>query len=232
MKPIPVLIAAALCVVQGSAILATAQDKTSSVEGNYMEVRSCDVYTGRCFANGEMGLAGKEAIMAWNVTEGRWNGVDLGGLAVIAVVKAQATLGDRNGSPYPAKSVLIIDEKADTAQRAALADLARTLGGALVEDVVGTEIAPIEAAFAECGKDACARVKAGNLVDLEARCLNNGDLVCGNEKAFYPPLASVDNPVPHYTERDRFAGAGLGVTWDDSGRRSAYLATFAAQSGD
>lgn len=37
----------------------------SSITGDYVEIRSCDVYTGPCFANGEMGLTGEEAILTW-----------------------------------------------------------------------------------------------------------------------------------------------------------------------
>src|SRR6185369_9239591 len=65
-----------------------------SVKGDYLEVRSCDVYTGYCFANSEMNLAGKEGMMLWSIREGSWNGVKLDGLSVIAVVRTDATLGD------------------------------------------------------------------------------------------------------------------------------------------
>ena len=57
-----------------------------TISGDYLEVRSCDVYTGPCFANAEMNLSGKEGILVWSVREGSWNGISLGGLSVIAVV--------------------------------------------------------------------------------------------------------------------------------------------------
>src|SRR6185503_13113831 len=62
-----------------------ADDKSAlGISGRYLEVRSCDVYTGPCFANAEMGLDGKEAILVWSVREGAWRGTDLKGLSVIA----------------------------------------------------------------------------------------------------------------------------------------------------
>ena len=30
-----------------------------AISGDYLEVRSCDVYTGPCFSNAEMNLSGK-----------------------------------------------------------------------------------------------------------------------------------------------------------------------------
>src|SRR5689334_8683987 len=76
------------------------------ISGQYLETRSADVYVGQCFANGEMNTAGDAAIVAWHITEGKWDGVSLAGLTVVGAVKAQATLGDPYGKPYPAKSVL------------------------------------------------------------------------------------------------------------------------------
>ena len=50
------------------------------LRGDYIESRSTDVYVAQCFANGEVGLTGNFALMAWHVEEGAWNGVKLDGL--------------------------------------------------------------------------------------------------------------------------------------------------------
>src|SRR5271167_1002096 len=82
------------------------------IRGDYVETRSADVYTGQCFANGEVNLVGNEAILAWHVRSGSWNGVALQGLSVTAVVRAKGTLGDPYENPYPAKAVLLVDDQA------------------------------------------------------------------------------------------------------------------------
>ena len=61
------------------------------IRGEYVETRSADVYTGQCFANGEMGLAGDQAILAWHVSSGSWLGEKLTGLKIVAAVKASGT---------------------------------------------------------------------------------------------------------------------------------------------
>ena len=43
------------------------------IRGEYVETRSADVYTGQCFANGEVNLVGNEAILAWHVRSGSWD---------------------------------------------------------------------------------------------------------------------------------------------------------------
>src|SRR5262250_1772074 len=89
----------------------------SPIRGQYLETRSADVYVGQCFANGEVNLVGTEAIVAWHIQEGKWDGVSLAGLNVVGAIKAQATLGDPYANPFPAKSVLIVDKRASAQQR-------------------------------------------------------------------------------------------------------------------
>src|SRR6516162_1971599 len=98
------------------------------LRGDYIESRSTDVYVAQCFANGEVGLTGNYALMAWHVEQGSWNGVRLDGLTVAAAVRARATLGDPYGNPYPAQSVLMVDNATTPTQRNALVSLARHQG--------------------------------------------------------------------------------------------------------
>src|SRR5206468_11413805 len=86
---------------------------TPTISGDYLEVRSCDVYTGPCFANAEMGLTGREGMLVWSVREGTRNGVSLAGLKVIAVVHTDDTLGDQRYQPRSGKAVLIVDAQAN-----------------------------------------------------------------------------------------------------------------------
>ncbi len=43
------------------ACLALATAAPAAVSGDYVEIRSCDVYTGSCFANAEMNLDGQQS---------------------------------------------------------------------------------------------------------------------------------------------------------------------------
>src|SRR4030095_6572374 len=104
-----------------SAVLAS--DATASVRGQYVEARTCDVYTGECFANADTGLTGKNAVLAWKVDSCTVDGVKLGGLGVIAVLSATDTLGLKQSAP--GRSVLIVDERATKAQRDALVAFAK-----------------------------------------------------------------------------------------------------------
>src|SRR3954453_2930231 len=88
-----------------------------SVNGNYIEARTADVYTGPCFANGEVEQVGQEAVFGWKINNGSWQGVDVAGLAVVAAVRAQHTIGIQSERVNPAKAVLILDSRANAEQR-------------------------------------------------------------------------------------------------------------------
>jgi hypothetical protein len=198
----------------------------AGINADYIEVRSADVYTGPCFANGEVGLVGNEAILAWRVKEGSWKGTSLNGLSVVAVVKANATLGDHYHSPYPAQAVLIVDERATSQQRKALAELAQSAAGRLLDHIVLVENAPIELEIAPGEHQASARLIAGNFARIETRSLCAGDHICGNEFVYYPPLVQLAHAMPAFTLRDSYQGEGLGVVWTHTNKRSAFVGSF------
>src|SRR5206468_10489553 len=111
---------------------ARAAQPAGHVSGEYIESRTADFYTGPCFANSEVNLTGKEAVLAWHVEKGTWSNVSLDGLSVAAVVRASATLGDEFSNPLPSTAVLIVDQRATPAQREALANFAQAQAGELL----------------------------------------------------------------------------------------------------
>jgi hypothetical protein len=197
----------------------------AKITGDYLESRSADVYTGQCFANGEVGLTGDQAILAWHIRSGSWDGVKLDGFSVVAAVKANATLGDPYADPYPAKSVLIVDNRADARERAALAAFARHMGGKLLANVVNVINAPIDIQVAQ-EHHGSALLRAGDFVTLQTRSINENDHLCGNESTFYPPLTQVGHAMAAVAMTDSYSGKDLGTTWTLHDKRSAFVGSF------
>jgi len=196
------------------------------IRGDYIETRSADVYTGQCFANGEVNLVGKEAILAWHVQTGSWDGVPLDGLTIAAAVRAKATLGDPYANPYPAQSVLLVDDQATPQQSAALISFAKQMGGELLKNVDQTITAPMEM-IVNHERHGVALLRAGQFATIQTRSLGEHDHVCGNEVTFYPPLTQLSHSMPAVAVTDAYRGPGLGESWDTHGRRSAFIGTFA-----
>src|SRR5437868_1692179 len=166
------------------------------ITGDCLESRSADVYVAQCFANGEVGLVGDQALLAWHVRNGSWEGQKLDGLTVIAAVKANATLGDPYADPYPAKSVMLVDAQATPAQREALVSFAQHMGGKLTSTVVRVIPTTIEMnVLPDHAHHGEATLRAGTLAEIQTRAMNEGDHTCGAETAYYPPLTKLEHRV-------------------------------------
>ncbi len=219
-----ILVAALLALPCIASAATAAQSAPAVISGDYAEFRNADVYTGPCFANSEEGLVGDNAVLAWHVREGAWSGVPLADLSVVAVVRASSTLGDPYSNPLPARTFFIVDARATNAQRIALIQFAQAQAAGLLNDVVGVQAQPISFAIAQHG---FTTLQAGNFVHLSTRMLMDTDKICHNEETYYPPLAQhLDHAMPVVALDSSYSGSQLGVTWDDSGRRSSFVGTF------
>lgn len=206
----------------------------AGIRGDYVEARTADVYTGPCFSNAEVFIYGNQAVMAWKVTEGSFDGVDLAGLSVAAAVQGTTTFSE--DAADHAKAVLIVDEKADSRQRDALIGLARSLGGKRLANVVDVKTSRISLKI-ENHPDAAAGHNmphaprasfwASGLARIVTRPLDERDHTCGNEVVAYPPLSRGVEALPAYTLGHEFKGSGLGGNWDDPNCRSSFVGRFA-----
>ncbi|MFT4558771.1 MAG: hypothetical protein ACI92S_004157 [Planctomycetaceae bacterium] len=197
------------------------------ITGEYLEARTCNVYTGPCFANAEMSLSGKEALMAWKVDKGTWNDVKLDGLGAALILHAQGTLGYDGVFPMQAgkvKSVLLVDENASEEQHAALVAFVKSSTKDLSKNVVNVKRVPFE--LKNDHIDNVGVFKAGGLAEIKTRKLKDSDCVCTNETVFYQPLTKIDNASPAYSLKLSWQGEKLGTRFINRGIRSAFLGTF------
>lgn len=219
-RPISLL---CFCLVSFPGFVLGADVAAATISGDYLETRSAEVYAGPCVSNSEVNLAGNQAILSWRINQGSWEGVALDGLGVIAVVKAKSTIGDPYGNPYPAKAVLIVDERATPEQRRALEDFARAKAGRLLENVVSVEASPIH--FEERAHGSVV-LAAGDIVRIETRSMTDQDHLCGNEELCYLPITKLVHAMPVFTLLSQFTGAGLDVKWRLADKSSAFVGSF------
>src|SRR5947209_13924059 len=66
-----------------SASLASA----AGIQGDYVEARTADVFTGPCISNAEVFITGSQAVMAWTVNQGSWKRTELRGMCIAAAVQ-------------------------------------------------------------------------------------------------------------------------------------------------
>src|SRR5947207_9300346 len=104
-----VLTLAVLC----GAALSNSRAEANNLRGEYVEARTASVFAGACHYNGELTTTGRDALMAWNVTSGRWKGIDLAGVRAMAIVTSEANLAEINAAH---RSEVLVDSSATEAQ--------------------------------------------------------------------------------------------------------------------
>jgi hypothetical protein len=193
-----------------------------SVSGAYVEARTAEVFTGGCIMGSEAETVGKQAVLAWKVDRGSFNGVTLDGLSVVAAVAGDRNLGiqEIGGTKATVKSAILVDQRANPAQQIALVAMANELSNGLVGTIVNVTPAPIQ--FADRGGE--IQVSAPQVsLDVSKHMIH--DPSCGAMQWFHP-LAAVDKAEMGLAAEHAFTGSGLGTKWSDPNRRSAFFGTF------
>lgn len=208
------------------AALSLAAVASAEVRGTYLETRNAEIYASHCFANAEAGILGDLAVMAWKVDSGAVDGVALDGLSVVAVVKASQTIGDPFKNPLPARTMLIVDEKATDLQRKALQTLAQRSGGELLHDVVSVEAAPISLAYQGSMHDKVAKLTAGEMISVETRAIVDTDSLCHLDNIYYQPIAELDHAMAAHALHHTVDVDALGVDLTEYRRSSVYIGAY------
>ncbi len=193
-----------------------------SVSGEYVEARTAEVFTGGCIMNSEAETMGKQAVLAWKVDRGTFNGINVDGLSVVAAISGDRNLGmpEMGGEKPVVHSALYVDQNANAAQRLALVAMANELSKGIVGTIVQVTPAPIT--FADNGGE--IHVATGP-VALEVSKHMTHDPTCGAQLWFHP-LASVDAATLGLTAQHSFTGSSLGTKWSDPNKRSSFFGTF------
>ena len=211
------LILAAIIIAVG-ALAFSSQAENVSLRGDYVEVRTASVFAGACHYNGEVVTTGRDAMMAWKVNSGKWQGIDLSGVRVLAVVSADANLAENNAGR---QSEIIIDSQASRQQALAMVNALKEKYAASLGRVVEVRTAPIS--FERNGR-------TYSVVTDEAAINVEGmpnDLCCRMPNlVWYAPLVGLENRKVGYTSKALYHGKVVGEPWSRSGENSAFYGTF------
>ena len=216
------MLAAVVISLAGATALFAAAGGKGAVTGAYVEARTAEVFTGGCIMGSEAETVGRQAVLAWKIDRGQFNGVGLDGLSMVAALAGDRNLGiaEIGGGKPAVKSAVFVDQRANPAQQIALVALAHELSNGLVGTIVNVTPAPIE--FSDRGGE--IQVSAPN-VSLDVSKHMTHDPTCGAMQWFHP-LAAVDHAEMGLTAEHAFSGAGLGTKWSDPNRRSSFFGTF------
>lgn len=209
-----------LAVVACAALFSSAAvEAGKNISGEYVEARTASVFAGACHYNGEVGLTGREAVMAWSINAGEWNGVDLAGVKALAVVGASSNLAEAAAR----RSEIVIDSTASEAQTAALTAALKAKYGAALGEVAAVRRAPVT--FDQQAKE--FSVSAPGFAALEIEAMPNDECCKMPGLVWYSPLVPLSNRKVGYTAKAFYAGGGVSETWQRADENSAFYGSFA-----
>ena len=213
-----VLFAIGVMTVAICALVFTSQAENISLRGDYVEVRTASVFAGACHYNGEVVTTGRDAMMAWNVNSGKFQGVDLAGMRAVAIVTSEANLSEDTAAR---SSEIILDAKASTAQSQAMLAALKQKYAATLGNVVTVRYAPIS--FDHTGRTYAVAADDAS-IDVEAM---PNDLCCKMPNlVWYSPLVGLENRKVGYTVKATYSGKAIAVPWSRSGENSAFYGSF------
>lgn len=209
-----------LLVVLASGLPSGSQAARPSVSGDYVEVRTASVFAGACHYNGELMTTGREAVMAWHITAGEWQGVELAGVRVLAVVSAEANLADAQAGR---RAELVVDSAATKAQAAAVVAAIESKYAATLGHVVGVRRAPVSFAH----EAEAYSVNAPNVAELTVRAMPNHECCKMPHLVWYAPLVPLADRRVGLTLKALYNGGAVGERWQQAGQNSAFYGSFA-----
>jgi hypothetical protein len=203
--------------VLGTTLVIGSHAEDVSLRGDYVEVRTASVFAGACHYNGEVVTTGREAMMAWNVTSGKWQGVDLTGVRVMAIVSSEANLAEKNA----ARQAEIVIDSASRSQSLAMLNAIKEKYAASLGNIVKVRNAKIT--FVREGKTFAV---AADDATINVEAMPN-DLCCKMPNlVWYTPFVGLENRKVGYTTNATYSGNTVGDQWSRAGENSAFYGSF------
>ena len=177
-----------------------------TIAGSYVEARSTPQFSA---ASDQAGLRFSQAILAWQIREGTYEGVTLDGQTIVACFAAEPSTGSSIGNT---KTVFLVDGRATAAQQRALVRLAKDLAPAIIHDPGALVTSKIDVRIAEgCGCGAAvvetsvAKVRTRRMTDTDQpsigeanNCKPLGDAFTSNQAIateFSGLIGAADSPT-------------------------------------
>lgn len=207
-----------LMVVAG-VVVSGSHASNNLIKGQYVEVRTASVFAGACHYNGELTTTGRDALMAWKVDSGSWNGVDLAGVRALAIVSST----DNLSQPGKRRTELIVADDATYAQTVAMVNALKSRNA----DALGEIVAVKQARLNFLRHENAYSVTSAGIAVMEIEPMPD-DLCCRMPQlVWYQPLVSLAQRKVGYTKLASYGGDGISEPWQRTGENSAFYGTFA-----
>lgn len=198
-------------------------EDTPSPSGRYAEARTASVFAGACHFGGEAVTTGRSALCVWRIEQGAFDGVDLAGVKLAALVTAEANLAE----DVARRSVVYVDSPDAVRGLAALRWLAATRAE-IVGDVVLVRATSIETRI----EDETYRVRAGDWFELDGGALPDRACCKMPYEVWYRPFETQVHALVGQDESFGCSEPALGLAWSRPNENAAFFGVFGATAAE
>jgi Protein of unknown function (DUF1326) len=195
--------------------------RSSAITGRYVEARSASVYAGACHYGAESTTAGREAVLAWQLDGGSYEGFPLDGVELIAAVRADVNLAERDAAR---SSVVYLDEDLPMPKRAAALAWLKREHGAALGTIESVRTAQVEVS---CDGDAY-HVRAGDWVRLEGQAMPDRACCTMPSNVWYKPMVALEGRLVGESVLFAVDDPALGPPFERRAENDAFLGSLAA----
>ena len=188
----------------------------AELSGEFVELHSCDLYTGGCTASAESTLLGRQVFRVWSIESGEWNGQDLTHLKVAVLEKGSKNLAEKGALADTAK--IFVPKGLAQAKRDALSSWA------VAQHPLppATPMIEVEINYQRSGQEAAVTV--GDTVSLTTMAIGRCSSGACGQALWYEPQVSHSAFEVVASRTSRIQDATL--FWADHDRPNVFLASF------
>jgi hypothetical protein len=207
-----------ICIFFWSLLLALQASFAAEPVGEFVELHSCDLYTGGCTASSESTLLGRQLFRVWSIKEGTWNNQNLAGLKVALLELGSVNLAEKGALGDRAE--LFVPKGLAPVQKDALLSWvnSQTITPA------STQVRDAEITYQRSGL--AANITVGDSIVLStmpiAKCSTGA---CG-QALWYEPQVEYSSFEVLASRFSSIRDSALNFLWTDHDRPNVFLASF------
>jgi hypothetical protein len=186
--------------------------------GEFVELHSCDLYTGGCTASSESTLLGRQLFRIWSISQGTWKSQDLANLKVAVLEIGSKNLAEKDAVPERAE--IFVPKGLSAAQKEAL--ISWVDSQAAVPD--STQVVETEIRYQRLGSVVNAAIN--DSICLSTTAIAKCDSGACGQALWYEPRAQHSEFEVIASQTSSIRDAALNFSWNDHNRPNVFLASF------
>jgi hypothetical protein len=187
--------------------------------GEFVELHSCDLYTGGCTASSESTLLGRQLFRVWSISQGTWENQDLAGLKIALLELGAVNLAEKGA--FGEKAAVFVPKGLPAAQKEALLSWVTSQG----ISPASTRVVEAEIVYQRSGR-ATANVAVGDSISLSTTAIGKCSSGACGQALWYEPQVKHSSFEVVASRVSKIRDSSMNFLWTDHDRPNVFLASF------